>query len=248
MGTKKVNVSVNVAESINESVKTKGAKISNCVTSQTLAPTRKETKLDFISFMVGKEEISVSKFFKLFNEFRIEFPQRYSNYVSAHNLNLNKVYDFKWFVSNCPKDENGNFAKWVKVSEKVVKSDNDDFNRTTEKGIIYTLVAFNTSKASYEQFLPIFLSVVSEMKRIEREKAKAEREKEKAEKAKEKEKAAKEKALKAAKEIFAEIESLSNQFSLPFATAMKVYATTKKLQLSTELEKVLNKMKADNTK
>ena len=36
-----MNVSVNVAESINESAKTKGAKVSNCVTSQTLAPTRK---------------------------------------------------------------------------------------------------------------------------------------------------------------------------------------------------------------
>lgn len=245
---KNVNVSVNVAEAINESTKTKGAKVGKVENCMNVAPTRKETKLDFISFMVGKEQISVSKFFKLFNEFRKDFPQRYSNYVTAHNLNLNETYDFSWFASNCPKDENGNFAKWVKVSEKVVKNENDNFNRTTEKGVIYTLKAFDTSKANYEQFLPIFLSVVSELKRIEREKAKAQREKEKAEKAKEKAKAAKEKALKAANEIFAEIESLSKQFSLPFATAMKVYASTKKLQLSPELEKVLNKMKFDITK
>lgn len=245
---KNVNVSVNVAEVITESAKTKGAKVGKVENCMNVAPTRKETKLDFISFMVGKEQISVSKFFKLFNEFRKDFPQRYSNYVTAHNLNLNETYDFSWFSANCPKDENGNFAKWVKVSEKVAKNENDNFNRTTEKGIIYTLKAFNTSKANYEQFLPIFLSVVSELKRIEREKAKAQREKEKAEKEREKQKAAKEKALKAAKEIYSEIENLSKDFSLPFETAMKVYATTKKIQLSSELEKVLQKMKTENKK
>ena len=62
---KKVNMSVNLAESINESVKTKGINVWKVEkTSQTTAPTRKETKLDFISFMVSAEQISVSKFFK----------------------------------------------------------------------------------------------------------------------------------------------------------------------------------------
>ena len=100
---KNVNVSVNVAESINESAKTKGSKVGKSENSMNVAPTRKETKLDFISFMVGKEQISVSKFFKLFNEFRNDFPQRYSNYVTAHNLNLNETYNFSWFSANCPR-------------------------------------------------------------------------------------------------------------------------------------------------
>lgn len=245
---KNVNVSVNVAEAINESAKTKGAKVGKVENSMNVAPTRKETKLDFISFMVGKEQISVSKFFKLFNEFREDFPQRYSNYVTAHNLNLNETYDFSWFSANCPKDENGNFAKWVKVSEKVAKNENETFNRITEKGVIYTLKAFDTSKANYEQFLPIFLSVVSELKRIEREKAKAQREKEKAKKEKERMKANEEKALKAAKEICSEIENLSKEYGLPFETAMNVYASAKKMKVSTELKKALLKIQTENKK
>lgn len=248
MKTKKANVSVNVAENINESAKTKGAKVGKSETSMSVAPTRKETKLDFISFMVGKEQISVSKFFKLFNEFKNEYPLRYSNYVTAHNLNMNTVYDFSWFASNCPKDENGNFAKWVKVSEKVAKNENDNFNRTSEKGVIYTLKAFDTSKANYEQFLPIFLSVVSELKRIEREKAKAERMKEKAEKEKERMKANEEKALKTAKEICSEIENISKNYGLPFETAMNVYASAKKMNVSNELKKALLKIQTENKK
>ena len=73
---KNVNVSVNVAEAINESAKTKGTKVGKAETCMNVPPTRKETKLDFISFMVGKEQISVSKFFKLFNEFKYEYPLR----------------------------------------------------------------------------------------------------------------------------------------------------------------------------
>ena len=229
MKGKNVNVSANVAESMNESAKTKGAKVSGkAVTSQTNAPTRKETKLDFISYIHGKEQISVSKFFRLLNDFKVEYPQRYSEYCSAHNLNLSFDYSFSWFSANCPKDENGMFAKWVKVSEKVSKNLDDTYNRITEKGVVYTLVAFNTSRANYEQFLPIFLSVVSELKRIEREKAKAEK--------------AKEKALKSAKEIYTEVSEISVTNGIPFETALQVYATIKKLNVSEELKAVLAKM------
>ena len=242
---KNVNVSVNVAENVNESAKTKGAKVGNVETTSQTAPTRKETKLDFISFMVSAEQISVSKFFKLFNDFKEKHPERYSNYISAHNLNLNMVYDFVWFSTNCPKDENGNFAKWVKVSEKVAKNENEKFNRTTDKGVTYTLIAFDTSKANYEQFLPIFLSVDSEIKRIKREKEKAEKEKAKAEKEKAKAEKAKEKALKSAKEIFTEVSEISTANGIPFDTALQVYASIKKMQVSPELKSVLAKMQTE---
>ena len=243
MKGKNVNVSVNVAESMKESAKTKGAKVrGKAVTSQTNAPTRKETKLDFISYIHGKEQISVSKIFRLLNDFKAEYKQRYSDYCSAHNLNVSFDYSFSWFSANCPKDENGMFAKWVKVSEKVSKNSDDTYNRVTEKGVVYTLVAFDTSKANYEQFLPIFLSVVSELKRIEREKAKAEKAKAKAEEAKVKAEKAKEKALKSAKEIYNEVSEISATNGIPFETALQVYASIKKLNVSEELKAVLAKM------
>lgn len=246
MKGKNANVSVSVAECMNESAKTKGAKVSGkAVTSQSNAPTRKETKLDFISYIHGKEQISVSKFFRLFSEFKSEYPQRYSDYCTAHNLNVSFDYSFSWFSANCPKNENGMFAKWVKVSEKVAKNENEIFNRTTEKGVIYTLIAFDTSKANYEQFLPIFLSVVSELKRIEREKVKAEKAKEKAEKEKAKAEKAKEKALKSAKEIFTDVSEISTANGIPFETALQVYASIKKMQVTPELKNVLAKMQTE---
>ena len=236
---KKANVPIEVAQSVNESAKTKGSKVSNCETSQKVATTKKESKANFLSYVISKEQISVSKFFRLFNEFKAESPLQYAEYISAYNLNLNTEYSFDWFKANCPKDENGNFAKWAKVSEKNPANKKAEFNRTTEKGVSYTLVAFPTLKANYEQFLSMFQSVLAEVKRIEREKAKAEREAEKAKAKKEAEKKQNEKNVKAVNEIFAEIESLSKEFSLPFETAISVYEKSKKANYSKELRAML---------
>ena len=130
----------------------------------------------------------------------------------------------------------------IVMKQKVLKvsaNKKAEFNRTTEKGVTYTLVPFDTSKASYEQFLPIFLSVVSNMKRIEREKVKAEREAEKAKAKKEAEKKQHEKNLKLIDSLFAEITALSKDFGLPFETAISVYERTKGANYSKELRSML---------
>lgn len=242
---KNVNVSAEIAQTMNESKVSKGAKVSNCVTSMNKVQTKKEVNSDFMSFVQSEEQISVSKFFKLFNEFKVKHPQRYSNYCSVHKLNLNETYDFIWFKEHCPINESGLCSKWVKVSEKVSANKNETYNRKTEKGVLYTLVPFDMSKASYEQFLPIFISVVSDVKRIEREKQAEIRkaEKEKAEKEKQKKQA--EKALKSAKEIFESVLEISEKNSIPFETSLQVYASIKKMQVSTELKEILSKMQKE---
>lgn len=236
---KATNVNVETAQSMNESTKVKGFKPSNSVTSQLNVPTKKETKLDFISFIQSEEKISVSKFFKLFESFKAKHPMRYSNYCAAHGLNLNENYNYSWFETNCPRNENNLFSKWVKVSEKVAANKKAEFNRITEKGIVYTLVPFDTSKASYEQFLPIFLSVVSNMKRIERERIKAENDAKKEKAKKEAEKKQNEKNLKLVDTLFAEITAISKDFSLPFETAISVYERSKGANYSKELRTML---------
>lgn len=245
---KKANVTTEVAQAMNESTKVKGAKQGKAVTSMSNAPTKKEVKQDFISFIVSNEEISVSKFFKLFAEFKVKHPQRYANYCTANNLNLNTEYSFTWFAEHCPKDANGNFAKWVKVSEKVAKNENEAYNRTTEKGVTYTLVPFNTNKASYEQFLPLFQFVVADVKRIEREKARKEREAEKAKEKARKEKEQAKKLKEKANELFADIMEVSSKYSVPFETAVNIYASIKKINLSKELKDILQGLKEANTK
>lgn len=242
---KNVNLSAEIAQSMNESKVSKGAKVSNSVTSMNVTITKKETECDFISFVVSSEEISVSKFFKLFNEFKTKFPLRYANYISTHKLNLETNYDYLWFKENCPKikvGENEMFAKWVKVTEKVTANKNESYNRKTEKGVIYTLVPFQVMKANYEQFLTMFKFVVSDLQRIERERLSAERKAEREKKQAEKEKKQAEKALKAANEIFAEIESISAKFNIPFETALSIYASTKKMNVTDELKSILLKM------
>lgn len=242
---KKANVQTEVAEAMNVSNKTKGTKVSNCENSMKLQPTRKDTKQTFTSYIVSKEQISVSKFFRLFQSFKKDSPQQYADFCSAYNLNLNDDYSFDWFVANCPKDENGTFAKWTKVSDKVKANENEAFNRKTDKGLVYTLVAYVSLKADYMQFMQMFLNVVNEVKRVQREKLleerKAEREKAKAER----EKKQTEKALKAANEVFDEVVALSTKFNIPFETAIEVYATTKKMNVSKELKDVLMKFQAE---
>lgn len=240
---KKVNVQTEVAETIKVSNKTKGTKVSNSENSMKLQPTKKDTKQSFTSYIVSKEQISVSKFFRLLQSFKVDSPLQYADFCSAYNLNLNETYSFDWFVANCPKDENGTFAKWTKVNDKVVANKNEAYNRKTEKGIVYTLVPYVSMKADYMQFMNMFLNVVNEVKRIEREKLSAERKAEREKVKAEKEKAQNERALKAVNEVYNEIVALSEKFRIPFETSIEVYATTKKMNVSKELKAVLMKMK-----
>lgn len=248
---KKVNLSAEIAQSMNESKVSKGAKVSNSVTSMNVTITKKETECDFISFVVSNEEISVSKFFKLFNEFKIKFPLRYANYISTHKLNLETTYDYIWFKENCPKikiGENEMFAKWVKVTEKVSANENESYNRKTEKGVMYTLVPFQVLRANYEQFLTMFKFVISDLQRIERERRSAERKAEKDAKQAEKEQKQMIKAIEQAETIFKEVSEISANNSIPFDTALKVYTSLKGVKVSDKLLFVLEKMQKESKK
>ena len=244
---KKVNVNVAVAEAMNESVKTKGAKVANANNSMKVVPTKKEMKQTFVSYIVSKEQISVSKFFRLLQAWKAESTNAYNDFISAYNLNLNENYSFEWFVANCPKTEDNSFAHWVKVNEKVVANKNEKYNRKTEKGVVYTLVPYITLKADYMQFMQMFLHVVNEIKRLQREKVAKEKAEAKAKAKAEAEKKQHEKNLKAVNEIFAEIEKLAKDYNVPFATAISIYESVKKASYSNELKQMLL-AKAEETK
>lgn len=249
--SKKVNLSVNVAEQVNESAKTKGAKVSNCMTSMSVPPTKKETKANFISYLVSKEEISVSKFFRLFNDFKVEEPLKYAEYISAYKLNLKVDYTFEWFKVNCPTiNVNGKetFAYWKKVSESTPANEKAEYNRISEKGVTYTLVPYVTLKADYTQFLTMFLAVVSNVNRLQRE---AEQEKRKAEQERakaDKEKKQAEKAIQQAETIFKEVSEISVKNSIPFNTALNVYTSLKGVKVSEQLTAILEKMQKESKK
>lgn len=245
---KKTNVQIEVAEAINVSNKTKGTKVANSENSMKLQPTKKDTKQTFTSYIVSKEQISVSKFFRLLQSFKADSPLQYADFCTAYNLNMNETYSFDWFVANCPKDENGTFAHWKKVSEAVKANKNEAYNRTTEKGVVYTLVPYVSLKADYMQFMNMFLGVVSDLKRKERERLAAERKAEREKAKAEKEKKQAEKALKSANEVFGEIQGISEKFSLPFETALNVYAASKQMNVSKELKDILLKKQAETTK
>ena len=226
-------VTAETAEQMKESKTSKGFKPSKSENTMLAAPSRTETKKTFVSYIVSKEEISISKFFRLFASFKSDNESQYKEFISAYKLNLNETYDFNWFMTNCPKDENGNFAQWKKVSEKFPKSEKSEFNRKTAKGVEYTLVAYNTMKADYTQFISVFMNVVHEIKRIQSEKAAAEKENER--------------NLKAVNEIFSEIQKISNDYSVPFETAVSIYENVKKANYSKELKSLLS-AKAAETK
>lgn len=236
---KNVNVSVEIANVVNESKKTKGAKVANSENSMKVTPTKKEMRQTFVSYICSKEEISVSKFFRLLHQWKADNVEEYKAFISAYNLNLGIDYTFDWFASNCPKDENGNFAKWTKVSEKVCANENEAYNRKSDKGVIYTLVAYTTLRADYIQFMQMFLDVVHEINRKQREADKAKREAKKAKEKAEKERKQAEKNLKAVNEIYGEIADLAKDYSLPFETAVNIYAKTKKMTISAELKAML---------
>lgn len=236
---KKANLNVKIAKAMNESKKTKGFHVANVESTSNVQPTKKETKQTFVSYIVSKEEISVSKFFRLLNNWKTDDKNGYTDFCTAYNLAVNETYDFNWFIANCPKDENGNFAKWTKVSEKVSANKDDAFNRVTEKGTIYTLVAYVSLKADYLQFMQMFLNVVANVKRLQREKVAAENKAKKEAAKKEAEKKQHEKNMKAVNEIFAEIESLGKNYGVPFETAISIYESVKKANYSKELKEML---------
>lgn len=232
-------VTAETAVQMNESKNSKGFKPSKSENTMLVISSRTETKKTFVSYIVSKEEISISKFFRLFASFKSDNENQYKEFISAYKLNLNETYDFSWFISNCPKDENGNFAQWKKVSEKYPKSEKAEFNRKTAKGVEYTLVAYNTMKADYTQFISVFMNVVNEIKRIQSEKAAAEKAAKKAAAEKAAAEKENERNLKAVNEIFSEIQKISNNFSVPFETAVSIYENVKKANYSKELKSLL---------
>ena len=235
----KKNVNVETAENVNVAKTNKGYKVRNAQSASNSEPTRTSAKARIIAYIRSKEDISISKFFRLLDEFKKSDSKGYKEFCTAYNLDFEKCYNFEWFAANCPKI-NGEFAKWVKVdNEKVFASANADNNRVNAKGVIYTLKPFVTLRANYEQFFALLAFVLSDEKRIKREKAAAEREQKKAAEQARKAAAAKEKALKAAKEIKADIESICKEFCLDFETSAKVYTKSKNIPLTTDLLQAL---------
>ena len=179
---KKVNTTIEIANTINESKNTKGFKVSNSNNANAIKPKASETKQTFISYVRNKEEITLNKFFKLFNEFKNETPNLYADFLASYNLDFNTEYTFKWFSSLCPSvqvDGKNEFAKWVKVTEKNPKNENELYNREIN-GILQTLKPYKCIRANYEQYLAMFMDVIREQNRIKRAKEKAKKEQEKA--------------------------------------------------------------------
>lgn len=198
---KNVEVLAN-AVAVKESNDTKGFKPANSVTSQAMKPKFSEAKSRFITFVVKREEIGLSKFFKMFAEFKAADIKGYEDFLAAKNLDFNTDYSFKWFTTNCPTMEiagRKEFAKWVKVSEKNPANENEAYNRTTAKGTQYTLKPYLCTKANWESYLSMFTDVINEVKRLQREKAAASKAKEKAANA--------EKAIKAKTEKIAALKA-----------------------------------------
>ena len=176
------NVANQVANA--QGVTTKSAKPAPAETANEKQPTRKDTRGAFMQFIVSREEIGLNKFFKLFSAFKAENPAAYGEFLAARNLDFNTDYSFAWFKANCPSvEENGKqeFARWRKVTEKQPANENPAYNRVTEKGVQYTLVAYRCTRANWEQYESMFNDVLREIARLKREKAKAESEKKKAE-------------------------------------------------------------------
>lgn len=152
-------------------------------------------------------EVTLSKFCKVVMNRDIVPVETYKNLLAAFNLSEDFEIGFNWFVENCPKNNNGDFCKWVKVNGKsVFASEIDEENRETEKGAVYTLLPYNVKKANYSVFLQMFGDVVKEVERKKKEALKARKEAEKAERAAKKE-ASNEKKAEKAKEKAAKILS-----------------------------------------
>lgn len=181
-----VNNVENVANKVNNAkgITTQSAKPAPAATANESKPSYKETRGAFIQFIVSREEIGLNKFFKLFAAFKSENPAAYGEFLAARNLDFATDYTFAWFKANCPSvEENGKqeFARWRKVTEKQPANENPAYNRVSEKGVMYTLVAYHCTRANWEQYETMFNDVLREIARLKREKEKARKEQEKAE-------------------------------------------------------------------
>lgn len=154
---------------------TKSKKRAKSVQSEHVDVTRKSSKDRFIAYVCSQEEIGLNKFFKLLEGFKNDDPTGYKDYLYARKMDVNVNYTYKWFSLNCPaiKDKNGKkqYAKWVKVTEKNPKSENPEYNRTSLTGVEYTLKPYNCFKANYEQYEAMLNHVVSNIKRLDKERA-----------------------------------------------------------------------------
>lgn len=152
---------------------TKSKKSGKPVQSESVAVTRQSSKERFIAYVCTKEEIGLNKFFKLFEDFKLDDPSGFKDYLYARKMDINVNYTYKWFSLNCPaiKDVSGKkkFARWVKVTDKNPKSENPEYNRISLTGVEYTLKPYNCFKASYEQYEAMLNHVVREMRRREKE-------------------------------------------------------------------------------
>ena len=176
----------NVVNKVNnaQGVTTESAKPAPAISASETKPTRKETRGAFMQFIVSREEIGINKFFKLFAAFKAENPAGYGEFLAARNLDFSVDYSFAWFAKNCPAiEENGKkeFAYWKKVTDNQPASENPAYNRETEKGVRYTLVAYHCTRANWEQYEKMFNDVLREVARVKREKERARKQAEKAE-------------------------------------------------------------------
>ena len=156
---------VNQAKQNGLNVTVKNVKTAVTVNDVANKPNKKEAK-EAILLELSKD-VSLNGFCKLIAKIKEESPAKYKELMLAHNLGENFEITFEWFKENCPKDENEKFAKWRKVNDTtVLANENPQYNRVTAKGVRYTLVPYNISKANYKVFLDMFSDVVSEVNRL----------------------------------------------------------------------------------
>lgn len=173
---KKINGTNEAVENVmnvvsNEIVKSGKSGVS--LQSEAVKPSRKDSRSRFIAFIRNREEIGLNKFFKLFEAFRSDDKDGYTDYLISRNMDIHVEYTFKWFSENCPfvVDANGKkeFAKWRKVSGRYPESDTPEYNREMKTGVKYTLVPYRCYRANWEQYESMLNDVVANMKRIKRE-------------------------------------------------------------------------------
>lgn len=210
-------------------VTTKGDKPAPAENATNATPTRRDTETEFINFVVSNEQIGISKFFKLLAKFKEKHPAKYAEFITLHRLSLEFDYSFAWFEANCPSiEENGKseFAYWKKVTASNPASENPAYNRETEKGVKYTLVAYHCYKANWEQYLRMFNQVNAEIERVKREKKRnAEKEN---------------RALKKVEKIVSDIKEIINRNpDIAPAQAVEMYCKVNNISCKGELKENL---------
>lgn len=173
---KKINGTNEAIENVMNAVSNeiaKSGKSGKSLQSEAIKPSRKDSRSRFIAFIRNREEIGLNKFFKLFEAFKAEDKDGYTDYLISRNMDIHADYSFKWFSENCPSmlgaDGKKTFAKWRKVSERYPESDTPEYNRESKTGVRYTLVPYNCYRANWEQYETMLNDVVANIKRLKRE-------------------------------------------------------------------------------